>query len=1396
MDFYLEKSFIDHWKTVTPPFGFNGLGELVYLRTYSRLKADGENEKWWETIQRVIEGTYSIQKRHIESLHLGWDERQAQKSAQEMYTRMFQMKFLPPGRGLWSMGTDIVNKKGLGASLNNCGFVSTKNIGKCFSKPFLFTMDMSMLGVGIGFDTKGAGEVTIQQPDLETDIYVIEDSREGWVNSLGVLLESYNSGINIIFDYSKIRKIGEKLKTFGGVSSGPQPLIDLHESIKKVLDKNLFKPITVTTIVDIMNLIGKCVVSGNLRRCLPKGTLIHTQEGLIPIERVEPGTMVYTSYGLEEVAELVEQGEQEVITIVTELGEFECTEKHKIAVVSGINEYTWKMAYELQETDLLVCPSNVVEGVKTKLPEWKYERKSIHSTTCKDIIIPELDEGIAWLFGYLHGNGCVMPCFERNGFNAYVSFACDPNRPTIYEKVIEQVKRFGINPNAKLRTNGAFMVHCQSKQLSWYFSQFKKSRTSINIPSFILEGLPEIRASYAAGLFDADGSVLTRPINLCTSIYPDFLKQLQCIYASIGIPSRFKLARQAQGEWKDLYDLNLVGEIPIKDFIKNVTKFSLKYINNRKTDKSLNDYGYPTEMIINEGVKYNGKWCKNSKQMNVSTLSDCGYDINFYPVKFKEIKRTGKICETYDISVPVANEFIASQGLLVHNTALISFGENSSTEFMDLKDYSKNPQRMDYGWTSNNSIFAELGMDYTEIAKRISINGEPGLAWLDNMQNYSRMCDPPDQKDYRVMGGNPCLEQSLEDSELCCVTFDTRIHTKNGSPKIYDVVGKEVEVWNGEKWSLVVPFLASRDRDIYRVTLSDGSYLDCTDNHKWSIKTNSKKQPYIDIETKDLNINDRLELFSLNAEIEGINDANAFELGLFAGDGYIDQKTPMISFCGDKLKLRDLTNLNGIWWKEQHPKEYKDPICRFSLKNVLDLEICKHLNDKKKGFPDYIFTLDKISICKFVAGYIETDGTLRMNKDSHHYVIFGSELKLRDFQILLRRININHATIRLVSPKGFETNKGIRKQDLYSLCIPSYECEEISRYIFIKKATIFSTGMCKNRAHDISLPISNKSVQKIKKIEKLQIKQDTYCFTEPEKNKGVFGNVLTHQCLVESFLNRAESCEDFLRTLKFSYLYAKSVTLINTHCAETNRVQLRNRRIGCSVTGVAQFLAKQNLHSLNHWLKSGYETVKHWDTVYSEWFCIPKSIKMTSVKPSGTVSLLAGATPGMHFPESRFYIRRMRLASNSPLVDPLEKAGYKIEPCVGSESTTVVIEIPIDVGEGIRTVSEVSMWEQLSLAANMQRWWADNQVSCTITFNPQTEGGHIASALDYFQYQLKGVSFLPKCDYGAYPQMPYEEITEQEYHASCKKLKRLEINKIAEDSVGEKFCDGEACYKV
>ena len=573
--FRLSENFINKYKRKKPPFGFNGLGELVYMRTYSRIKENGKNERWWETVQRVVEGTYSMQKNHIESHQLGWNAWQAQKSAQDMYDRIFNMKFLPPGRGLWAMGTPITEEKNLYAALNNCAFVSTSTLKEDYSKPFCFLMDASMLGVGVGFDTKGAGEIVVKgiNKGRNKEIFEIPDTREGWVESLKLLLESYFHGLpHIEFDYNQIRGAGEPIKGFGGVSSGPEPLKEVHEDIRNVLEKNSGEPITVTTIVDIMNLFGKCVVAGNVRR-----------------------------------------------------------------------------------------------------------------------------------------------------------------------------------------------------------------------------------------------------------------------------------------------------------------------------------------------------------------------------------------------------------------TAEIVFGDPNSEEYLDLKNYKVNPHREMYGWTSNNSIFAELGMDYTEAAKRIVDNGEPGFAWLDNMRHYSRMKNGGDDKDHRVAGGNPCLEQSLESYELCC--------------------------------------------------------------------------------------------------------------------------------------------------------------------------------------------------------------------------------------------------------------------------------------------------------------------------------------------------------LVETFPNNHDSLEDYQRTIKYAYLYAKSVTLGRTHWSDTNRVMLRNRRIGCSVSGVAQFITNRGLHELKDWLENGYDTIQEWDKMYSDWFAIPRSIKTTSVKPSGTVSLLAGATPGLHYPESRFYIRRVRLSNQSELLEPLKKAKYKVEPAFGSEDTTCVVEVPVDVGKGIRTASELSIWEQFSLAAFMQRHWADNQVSCTVTFD-------------------------------------------------------------------------------
>ena len=265
--FKLPDWFINQYKNVKPKFGFGGLGEFVFMRTYSRIKADGKNEAWYETVRRVVEGIFTIQKQHIEDYRLGWNQAKAQRSAQEMYDRIFNFKMLGSGRALWALGTDVINVKGLTESLYNCSFISTKDIKQIgVSEPFANAMDFLMLGVGVGFDTRGAISLIVKDQKQAEETYVIPDSREGWVQSTRYVIDSFFGGKNYKIDYSQIRPAGSPIKTFGGVSAGAKPLIELHKGIQKVLSDSVGNMISETNIADIINMIGVAVVSGNVRR--------------------------------------------------------------------------------------------------------------------------------------------------------------------------------------------------------------------------------------------------------------------------------------------------------------------------------------------------------------------------------------------------------------------------------------------------------------------------------------------------------------------------------------------------------------------------------------------------------------------------------------------------------------------------------------------------------------------------------------------------------------------------------------------------------------------------------------------------------------------------------------------------------------------------------------------------------------------------------------------------------------------------------------------------------------------------------------------------------------------------------------------------------------------------
>ena len=666
--FRLSPEFVNEYRDRPAPFGYrdaggNSVGEITFLRTYSRLKEDGTKETWADVCERVINGMYSLQKDHCKTNRLPWNDSKGQASAKEAFDRMFHLKWTPPGRGLWVMGTPLVNDQRNSAALQNCAFVSTADMTKANpAKPFAFLMEASMLGVGVGFDNLGAEkEFTIYKPgSVGTYVYEVPDTREGWVESVVLLLNSYlKPEMNKIdFDYRYVRPAGTPIKTFGGTAAGHEPLERLHNHIRRLFDGRAGQPLTKVDIADIGNLIGVCVVSGNVRRS----------------------------------AEL------------------------------------------------------------------------------------------------------------------------------------------------------------------------------------------------------------------------------------------------------------LIGSINDNDFL------------NLKNPKAFPE--------------------RNS----------------------------------YDASSP------------------------------------------GWGWMSNNSVLTSVGEDLDSIVEGIKLNGEPGVIWLDMSRKYGRLVDPPNNKDHRVVGYNPCAEQSLE----------------------------------------------------------------------------------------------------------------------------------------------------------------------------------------------------------------------------------------------------------------------------------SYEC----------------------------------------------------C------------------TLVETYLNRHDSLEDYKRTLKFAYLYAKTVTLLPTHWEETNAIMQRNRRIGTSMSGVANFADIHGLPVLRDWMDSGYKTIQRYDNVYSEWMGIRESIKMTTVKPSGTVSILAGESPGVHWtPGGQYFMRAIRFANDDPMLALFRMANYRVEQASESPNTTSVVFFPIE-SVAKRSEKDVTIFEKMSLAATAQRYWSDNSVSVTISFDKETEADHVGTVLHMYDGQLKTVSFLPSGN-ETYPQMPYTQITKDEYEKAKTALFPIDFSGVyagmAADAIGESYCTTDSC---
>jgi ribonucleotide reductase alpha subunit len=973
LDFKLSKSFLEKYTKLSPPFG--PLGLVVYTRTYSRpIYEENRTEEWWETIKRVVEGTYAIQKTHCKKLKLPWNDNKAQKSAQEMYDLMYNMKFLPPGRGLWMMGSSYVEQRG-SASLNNCAMVSTREINIDFADPFCFLMDMSMLGVGVSGDTKGAGKVNIVEPRIGEYTFVVEDSREGWVELVRTHLNAYvgKGTLPSNVDYSKVRPYGAPIKGFGGTSSGPAPLERLLQDVHIILTPLINQSITSTAIVDLFNVIGKCVVSGNVRR-----------------------------------------------------------------------------------------------------------------------------------------------------------------------------------------------------------------------------------------------------------------------------------------------------------------------------------------------------------------------------------------------------------------SAELLLGEATDTEFLNLKDPNLNKKFLDeWRWASNNSIFGTIGMDYTDIATRIAKNGEPGILYLDTAKQYSRLCDLPDNKDNKIAGTNPCQPGWAT------------VLTPNGISTISALKVGDI-IWSGSQWTRVTNLWSTGIKPVYGYHTNAGVFYG-TENHR--VVSEGEKI--------EVGLADNIDTITGPTPQRRSIEVNCVIDGLLLGDGGIHKASNNLiglyigkkdhDYFSSEIKERIIRHRPGI----------SEEFYEVEPSLITDVDLVKTF---LRRVPTVYLQASRNSVMSFLRGLYSANGSIVGQRITLKSASFGL---IQDVQMMLSSIGIrSYYTINKAHEVEF-SNGTYECKESYDLNISTDRKKFRELIGFIQKDKMEkliqvceTTGTSKysNGKTKITYDIHSKQFIANEEVFDLTVEASEHTYWT--------GGLLVSNCaeqslesfelctLVETFPARHDTYEEYERTLKFAYLYAKTVTLLPTHNERTNAVLLRNRRIGTSQSGIAQSFQKHGVREHFRWCDEGYKYLRRLDKIYSDWLCIPESIKITSVKPSGSVSLLPGATPGIHFPYAEYYWRTIRMDSNSDLCVALKKANYTIVEDKQTPNTSIVY-FPVKEENFLCSRENMSMWQQLEIAAQMQHYWADNQVSVTITFKPE-EASSIKVALELYETRLKSVSFLPLEEHG-YEHAPYQKISKETYETEIKKLKTLKLKTTESEGFNQKGCDGDTC---
>lgn len=661
--------------------------EAVFYRSYSRRKPDGSRESFKEAMARAVNGIAEVGNASQAHLDLMTEQAMAQHT-------------FPSGRAFWVAGSAWSKQQPNFSGAYNCTSTNITDL-----QAFGLMMDLAMQGSGTGavlekdmieqlptarnriefievrpIGEKGGNPHTNVLNKGDHCILQVGDSRQGWVDAYQGLINAAFSEeqfdddtVRVVLDLSNVRPAGERLKGFGGTAN-PVKLEEMFRKVADLLNGCQGRKMTSVEACLLIDEAASCVVAGNIRRCLPAGTMVHTENGLVPIEKVQVGDRVQTPTGFRRVTAKFDQGEQEVLELSTNSMAVRATAKHRVAVLSdATGGYTWKMVEELEPEDRLLHNTLLLPGAGTELPADTTGKRS-NMSRAKDITVPALDRDIAWLIGYTHGNGYVSLGTNLNG-KPYgnITWAFNSTQTALAERIKNRISRavakFGVDVSyQELATENTARVRCCSIRLTEYFYEhIKQPKTSMTVPEFILKGSAEIRASYLAGIVDSDGAVNNRPPHLVTTVYREFARQLGAVLSSLGIPGRTSVFAPKEENWSVKHSITIpafkgrYNQIIAPHSEKGPLKEGNKAHGFTVPNKLMRQtYSY-SEM---RDMGFNGS---PSLTTNVeSYLERAGVDLDV-PVTFLGVASCD-VLPTFDIEVEEAHCFYAD-GYLTHNSA-------------------------------------------------------------------------------------------------------------------------------------------------------------------------------------------------------------------------------------------------------------------------------------------------------------------------------------------------------------------------------------------------------------------------------------------------------------------------------------------------------------------------------------------------------------------------------------------------------------------------------------------------------------------------------------------------------------------------------------------------------